>query len=131
MRSPSTVSQTSAQNQPQYAAPPSYPVQDEKAGYPAEKQQLQQQQLQQQQQQQQQQQAQGPMIDPTGAPAGGQFAGATSSIVDDVGTFNGGSYRISHRDCNSVLTIQLAIGCPIDARPGTLPTCPPCPIKTN
>jgi hypothetical protein len=112
MRSPSAVSQTSPQNQPQYAAPPSYPIQDEKAGYPAEKQQL--------QQQQQQQQAQAPAIDPTGAPAAGQFAGAASSIVDDVGTFNGGSYRISHRDCNSVLTIQLAIGCPIDARPGKL-----------
>jgi hypothetical protein len=52
-----------------------------------------------------------------GAPAPGQFTGV-SAVVDDVGTFNGGSYRISHRDCNTVLTIQLAIGCPVDARAG-------------
>jgi hypothetical protein len=36
-----------------------------------------------------------------------------------VGTFNGGSFRISHRDTNSILTIQLAIGCPMVAKPGT------------
>jgi len=45
------------------------------------------------------------------------FLGA-STTVDDVGTFNGGSYRISHRDCNTILTIQLAIGCPFNAKPG-------------
>ena len=56
----------------------------------------------------------------SGAPSAGQFVGATSTVVDDVGTFNGGSYRISHRDCNTVLTIQLAIGCPLDARPGAM-----------
>lgn len=38
--------------------------------------------------------------------------------VDDVGTFNGGSYRISHRDTNSILTMQLAMGCPLSAKPG-------------
>lgn len=54
-----------------------------------------------------------------GAPAGGQFVGA-SAIVDDVGTFNGGSYRISHRDSNTILTIQLAMGCPLGAKPGTM-----------
>jgi len=37
-----------------------------------------------------------------------------------VGTFNGGSYRISHRDSNTVLTIQLAVGCPINAKPGAM-----------
>ncbi|KAI1081060.1 DUF124-domain-containing protein [Whalleya microplaca] len=47
------------------------------------------------------------------------FQGA-SPTVDDVGTFNGGSYRISHRDCNTIVTIQLAIGCPISAKPGVL-----------
>lgn len=40
--------------------------------------------------------------------------------VDDVGTFNGGSYRISHRDCNTIITMQLAMGCPLDAKPGVL-----------
>ncbi|ORY59494.1 tryptophan RNA-binding attenuator protein-like domain-containing protein [Pseudomassariella vexata] len=51
---------------------------------------------------------------------GGQFSGAHSATADDVGTFNGGSYRISHRDCNTIITIQLAMGCPIDAKPGVL-----------
>lgn len=41
-------------------------------------------------------------------------------VTDDVGTFNGGSYRISHRDCNSILTIQLAVGCPLDAKSGSM-----------
>ncbi|KAI5855020.1 DUF124-domain-containing protein [Durotheca rogersii] len=55
------------------------------------------------------------------ASAGGaaQFQGA-SATLDDVGTFNGGSYRISHRDCNTIITIQLAMGCPITAKPGVL-----------
>lgn len=38
---------------------------------------------------------------------------------DDIGTFNGGSYRISHRDTNSILTIQLATLCPLTVKPGT------------
>ncbi|KAH8785666.1 duf124 domain-containing protein [Diaporthe sp. PMI_573] len=54
-----------------------------------------------------------------GAPPAGHFVGA-SAIVDDVGTFNGGSYRISHRDSNTILTIQLAMGCPLSAKPGTM-----------
>ncbi|KAI0400218.1 tryptophan RNA-binding attenuator protein-like domain-containing protein [Xylaria palmicola] len=54
-----------------------------------------------------------------GAPSPGQFVGA-STTVDNVGTFNGGSYRISHRDCNTIVTIQLAMGCPLTARPGVL-----------
>jgi len=45
------------------------------------------------------------------------FSGA-SATVDDVGTFNGGSYRVSHRDSNTIVTIQLAMGCPISAKPG-------------
>jgi hypothetical protein len=43
--------------------------------------------------------------------------GAAAS-QDDVGTFNGGSYRISHRDSNTILTVQLAPMCPIVAKPG-------------
>ncbi|KAK4246772.1 tryptophan RNA-binding attenuator protein-like domain-containing protein [Corynascus novoguineensis] len=113
LRTPSAVSQGS-QNQPQFAAPPSYPAQDDKGTYPPEKTQHLQ-----QAQPQAQTHAPAPVIDPTGSPAAGQFVGA-STIVDDVGTFNGGSYRISHRDCNSILTIQLAIGCPIEARPGSM-----------
>lgn len=59
--------------------------------------------------------------DPTnlsaGAPPAGHFVGA-GAVVDDVGTFNGGSYRISHRDTNTILTIQLAVGAPFAAKPG-------------
>ncbi|KAI4665450.1 uncharacterized protein J4E78_002911 [Alternaria triticimaculans] len=43
-----------------------------------------------------------------------------SASADDVGTFNGGSYRVSHRDTNSILTVQLAIGCPFTAKPGAM-----------
>lgn len=51
-------------------------------------------------------------------PSQPQFAGAGSTQTDDVGTFNGGSYRVSHRDTNTILTVQLAIGCPFTAKPG-------------
>ncbi|KAK4122502.1 DUF124-domain-containing protein [Parathielavia appendiculata] len=115
LRTPSGVSQTSSQQQ--YAPPPGYPKEEDTGAYPAEKQQY--------QQHQPQLQPQAPTIDPTGtpsmimgAPPAGQFMGAGTTVVDDVGTFNGGSYRISHRDCNTVLTVQLAIGCPLEARPG-------------
>lgn len=54
---------------------------------------------------------------PGGAPPAGHFIGAYAP-QDDVGTFNGGSYRISHRDTNTILTIQLAIGAPFLAKPG-------------
>ena len=57
---------------------------------------------------------------PGGAPAAGHFTGAMAT-QDDVGTFNGGSYRISHRDSNTILTLQLAMGCPLSAKPGSLP----------
>jgi uncharacterized protein (AIM24 family) len=56
---------------------------------------------------------------PGGAPPQGHFVGA-SATIDDVGTFNGGSYRISHRDSNTILTIQLAIGCPLTVKPGLM-----------
>jgi uncharacterized protein (AIM24 family) len=55
-----------------------------------------------------------------GIPQGGQFVGVQATQSDDVGTFNGGSYRISHRDTNSILTIQLAVGCPLTAKPGAM-----------
>ncbi|OJJ00101.1 hypothetical protein ASPVEDRAFT_81680 [Aspergillus versicolor CBS 583.65] len=51
---------------------------------------------------------------------GGSFVGVTSTTPDDVGTFNGGSYRVSHRDCNTVLTLQLAVGCPLRVKPGVM-----------
>jgi uncharacterized protein (AIM24 family) len=69
-------------------------------------------------QQTMEQQMMSPM--PGGAPAIGQFVGAGATQQDDVGTFNGGSYRISHRDTNSILTLQLAMGCPISAKPGVM-----------
>lgn len=56
---------------------------------------------------------------PGGAPAAEHFMGA-STTQDDVGTFNGGSFRISHRDCNTILTLQLAMGCPVTAKPGAM-----------
>ncbi|KAK7550909.1 tryptophan RNA-binding attenuator protein-like domain-containing protein [Phyllosticta citricarpa] len=56
---------------------------------------------------------------PGGAPSQTHFVGV-GTTQDDVGTFNGGSYRISHRDTNTVLTIQLAMGCPVSAKPGVM-----------
>ena len=53
-----------------------------------------------------------------GAPTAAHFTGV-SATQDDIGTFNGGSYRISHRDSNTILTVQLARGCPLQAKPGT------------
>jgi hypothetical protein len=47
------------------------------------------------------------------------FKGARDTD-DSVGTFNGGSYRMSHRDTNTLLTIQLAIGCPLTVKSGGL-----------
>lgn len=61
---------------------------------------------------------QGPSL--VGVPQGGGFVGMQATTQDDVGTFNGGSYRVSHRDTNSILTIQLAMGCPITAKPGVM-----------
>lgn len=57
-----------------------------------------------------------------GVPEQGQFQGvqSTNNTSDDVGTFNGGAFRISHRDINSILTLQLAAGCPIHAKPGAM-----------
>ncbi|KAM0799044.1 tryptophan RNA-binding attenuator protein-like domain-containing protein [Usnea florida] len=57
---------------------------------------------------------------PGGAPAQGHFIGAGATTQDDVGTFNGGSYRISHRNTNTILTLQLAMGCPLHAKPGIM-----------
>ena len=54
---------------------------------------------------------------PGGAPQPEHFVGAQAT-TDDVGTFNGGSYRVSHRDSNTILTIQLAVGCPVTVKPG-------------
>lgn len=54
---------------------------------------------------------------PGGAPVAGHFTGV-SATQDDIGTFNGGSYRISHRDTNTILTLQLAAGCPLQAKSG-------------
>ena len=56
---------------------------------------------------------------PGGAPPQGHFTGA-SATIDDVGTFNGGSYRISHRDSNTIVTLQLAVGCPLEVKPGCM-----------
>ncbi|KAH7136036.1 tryptophan RNA-binding attenuator protein-like domain-containing protein [Dendryphion nanum] len=53
-------------------------------------------------------------------PQSPQFTGAGSTQTDDVGTFNGGSYRVSHRDTNTILTVQLAIGCPLTVKPGAM-----------
>jgi hypothetical protein len=59
-------------------------------------------------------------VAPANAAAGATPAShfGSQTQMDDVGSFNGGAYRISHRDTNTVLTIQLAIGCPMHAKPG-------------
>ncbi|RDA93704.1 hypothetical protein CP533_4913 [Ophiocordyceps camponoti-saundersi (nom. inval.)] len=100
--------------QPRFDAPPPAFPPDSEAGYPAEKKPV-----------------AAPVIDDhqidtsnpanlqSGAPPASHFVGA-GAVTDDVGTFNGGSYRISHRDTNSILTIQLAMGCPFDSRPGVM-----------
>ncbi|TGZ82186.1 DUF124-domain-containing protein [Ascodesmis nigricans] len=54
-----------------------------------------------------------PTPQPTNTPS-------TTTITDTVGSFNGGSYRIDHRDCNTLLTLQLAHGCPVEAKPGAM-----------
>lgn len=54
---------------------------------------------------------------PGGLAPASHFAAANKN-QNDVGTFNGGSFRISHRDTNSILTVQLAMGCPLHAKPG-------------
>ncbi|KAI9786371.1 MAG: hypothetical protein M1816_008032 [Peltula sp. TS41687] len=56
---------------------------------------------------------------PGGAPAAEHFQGGSAN-ADDIGTFNGGSYRISHRDSNTIVTLQLAMGCPVVAKPGAM-----------
>jgi uncharacterized protein (AIM24 family) len=53
-------------------------------------------------------------------PSASSFSGAGTVSPDDVGTFNGGSYRISHRDTNTIVTIQLAMGAPLTVRPGLM-----------
>lgn len=93
-----------SKQQPHFDAPPP-PFSDADAAYPPEK--LQEDQL----------DTSNPVNLVSGAPPAGHFTGA-GAVVDDVGTFNGGSYRISHRDTNTILTIQLAMGAPFDAKPG-------------
>lgn len=66
-----------------------------------------------------------PAVQLYGAPAPGQFTGAQAANEDSIGTFNGGSYRISHRDSNSLLTLQLAVGCPLIAKPGMMTSITP------
>lgn len=56
---------------------------------------------------------------PTRTMSSSAFTGATAT-ADDVGTFNGGSYRVSHRDVNTIVTIQLAMGCPLTVKPGLM-----------
>jgi len=51
-----------------------------------------------------------------GAPSAAHFT--SQHNVDDVGQFNGGAYRISHRDTNTILTVQLAIGAPLHVKAG-------------
>ncbi|KAI5805805.1 DUF124 domain-containing protein [Geopyxis carbonaria] len=43
-----------------------------------------------------------------------------NAITDTLGSFNGGSYRIDHRDCNTLLTLQLSHGCAVTAKPGAM-----------
>ncbi|KAM0339138.1 hypothetical protein ACHAPU_011050 [Fusarium lateritium] len=94
---------------------PAYPL--DESPYPAEKPK----QEQEQEQGEGQQPPAGTAVAMTvsGAPQAGQFIGV-EAVSDDIGTFNGGSYRISHRDSNTILTIQLAMGCPMSGKPGAM-----------
>ena len=56
---------------------------------------------------------------PTRSQSAATFVGA-GATADDVGTFNGGSYRVSHRDTNTILTLQLAMSCPLTVKPGIM-----------
>jgi hypothetical protein len=47
-----------------------------------------------------------------------RVAAAQLATADDVGSFNGGAYRISHRNSNTIVTVQLAIGCPLHVKSG-------------
>ncbi|CAN8106097.1 unnamed protein product [Discula destructiva] len=103
------------QPQPQFQGPPQYSTPPDASEYPAEKPPA-----------SERDDEDGPPLDTSnpanlvgGAPPAGHFVGA-SAIVDDVGTFNGGSFRISHRDSNTILTVQLAMGCPLHSKPGTM-----------
>ncbi|GAB0138973.1 hypothetical protein EsDP_00007192 [Epichloe bromicola] len=107
MRPGSTSAAAKEQEQPQFEPPP--PLTNTEASYPPEK-------AGQQDEQLDTSEAANLVC---GAPPAGHFVGA-GATVDDVGTFNGGSYRISHRDSNTVLTVQLAIGCPFQAKPGAM-----------
>ncbi|KAK5987257.1 hypothetical protein PT974_11381 [Cladobotryum mycophilum] len=116
---PAPDAQRPQQASPQGGAPPSYPQNN--SPYPPEKTGL---------PPQGQPQGHPPQGPPQGHPAGGASTGAPPptnfvgagavTTADDVGTFNGGSYRISHRDTNTILTIQLAMGCPLAAKPGAM-----------
>ncbi|KAJ6257314.1 hypothetical protein Dda_8203 [Drechslerella dactyloides] len=56
-----------------------------------------------------------------GFPSGPQPSAGSSGISQElVGQFNGGSYRIDHRDSNTILTLNLAHGCPVTAKPGAM-----------
>ncbi|KAF2768546.1 DUF124-domain-containing protein [Teratosphaeria nubilosa] len=55
----------------------------------------------------------------TPPPAQPPFLGA-GATPDDTGSFNGGAYRVSHRSTNTLLTIQLALGCPLLVKPGLM-----------
>lgn len=113
MRPGSTSAPAKEQEQPQFEPPP--PFTNTEASYPPEK-----------AEKAEKAGKQDEQLDTSeaanlvsGAPPAGHFVGA-GATVDDVGTFNGGSYRISHRDSNTVLTVQLAIGCPFQAKPGAM-----------
>ncbi|KAL7942149.1 tryptophan RNA-binding attenuator protein-like domain-containing protein [Trichoderma barbatum] len=99
------IQQQQQQAPPQFAPPP-FPQQQQNAPYPQEKPPL-------------QTDLSNPANLAGGAPPPTHFVGAVSTS-DDVGTFNGGSYRISHRDTNTILTIQLAMGAPLHAKPGAM-----------
>ncbi|CAF3563713.1 unnamed protein product [Fusarium graminearum] len=109
----STPPVATPQSTQQHFEPPPAPVSPHhNDSYPPEKQGL-------EQEAPQQQPGTARAMTVSGAPQAGNFVGAEATS-DDIGTFNGGSYRISHRDTNSILTIQLAMGCPMSGKPGAM-----------
>ena len=47
-------------------------------------------------------------------------APTVSGVADTIGQFNGGYYKIDHRDTNSLLSITLSPNVPFYAQPGAM-----------
>ena len=60
-----------------------------------------------------------------GPPAPSAASGGGFTVQDTIGTFEGLSYRIDHRDSNSILHLTLQQGYEVKGKPGTMVTMQP------